>query len=215
MGDFCIKDGQKVLFIGDSITDCGRRDVAAPLGNGYVNFFTQLVMAYYPERDIKYVNTGIGGNRITHLKERWEEDALAHDPDWLSIKIGINDLHSYLGNDPAGVSPKLYAEIFDELLQETKEKLNCKIILIDPFYISTDFSGNSFESKVLNILPEYIETVHKMSEKYGTILVKTHEMFQKQLQYRDARTFCPEPVHPNAIGHLLIAVEVFKALCCA
>lgn len=215
MGDLCIQDGQKVLFIGDSITDCGRRDVAAPLGNGYVSFFTQLVMAYYPERNIEYVNTGIGGNRITHLKERWEEDALAHNPDWLSIKIGINDLHSYLGNDPTGVSPELYAEIFDELLQETKELLNCKIILIDPFYISTDFSGNSFESKVLNILPKYIETVHKMSEKYNTILVKTHEMFQRQLQYRGARTFCPEPVHPNAIGHLLIAVEVFKALCYA
>lgn len=214
MGDLCIQDGQKILFIGDSITDCGRRDVAAPLGNGYVNFFTQLVMAYYPERDIKYINTGIGGNRITHLKERWEEDALAHNPDWLSIKIGINDLHSYLGNDPTGVSPELYAEIFDELMQKTKERINCKFILIDPFYISTDFAGNSFESKVLNILPEYIKTVHNMSEKYNAILVKTHDMFQKQLQYRSASTFCPEPVHPNAVGHLLIAVEVFKALCC-
>mgnify|MGYP001057915414 CR=1 FL=1 len=214
MGDLCIQDGQKILFIGDSITDCGRRDVAAPLGNGYVNFFTQLVMAYYPERNIEYINTGIGGNRITHLKERWEEDALAHNPDWLSIKIGINDLHSYLGNDPAGVSPELYAEIFDELMQKTKEQINCRFILIDPFYISTDFSGNSFESKVLNILPKYIDTVHKMSEKYDAILVKTHEMFQKQLQFRDASTFCPEPVHPNATGHLLIAVEVFKALCC-
>ncbi len=215
MGDLCIQDGQKVLFIGDSITDCGRRDVAAPLGAGYVNFFTQLVMAHYPERNIKYVNTGIGGNRITDLKERWEEDALAHEPDWLSIKIGINDLHSYLGKDPAGVSPELYAEIYNELLQKTKERLNCGIILIDPFYISTDLSGNSFESKVLDILPRYIETVHGMSEKYNTILVKTHEMFQKQLQYRKANTFCPEPVHPNATGHLLIAVEVFKTLCCA
>jgi len=33
---FLIQDSQTVVFIGDSITDCGWRDVAAPLGNGYV-----------------------------------------------------------------------------------------------------------------------------------------------------------------------------------
>lgn len=212
MGELCIESGQKILFIGDSITDCGRRGDAAPLGNGYVKFFTELVMAYYPERDITYVNTGIGGNRITNLKERWEEDALAHRPDWLSIKIGINDLHSYLSGDPNGVSPELYAEIYDELLQKTKERLDCPIILIEPFYMSRDTSGGTFQSQVLEILPRYLETVHKMSEKYGTKLVRTHDMFQRQLLYRDPSTYCQEPVHPNLLGHLLIAVEVLETL---
>ncbi len=212
MGELCIESGQKILFIGDSITDCGRRGDAAPLGRGYVKFFTELVMAYYPERDITYGNTGIGGNRITNLKDRWEEDALAHEPDWLSIKIGINDLHSHLRDDQSGVSPELYAEIYDELLQKTKERLGCPIILIEPFYMSRDASGETFQSQVLEILPRYLETVHKMSEKYGTKLVRTHDMFQRQLQYRDSSTYCQEPVHPNLLGHLLIATEVLKTL---
>jgi lysophospholipase L1-like esterase len=169
-------------------------------------------MAYYPGRDIHYINTGIGGNRITNLKDRWEEDALAHKPDWLSIKIGINDLHSYLGDDPNGVGPELYAEIYDELLQKAMERLGCPIILIEPFYMSRDTSGQTFQSKVLDILPRYLETVHKMSEKYGTKLVRTHDMFQLQLQYRDSSVFCQEPVHPNLRGHMLIAVEVLKVL---
>ena len=212
MGKLCIQDGQKILFIGDSITDCGRRDPATPLGCGYVNYFTQLVMSLYPERKIDYVNTGIGGNRITDLKARWDVDAMDHKPDWLSIKIGINDLHSYLGDPNSGVSPELFAELYDYLLSETKKKLNCKIVLIDPFYISTDFSSGSFQSKVLEILPKYIETVHKMSEKYGAKLVKLNDMFQNQLKYREASTFCPEPVHPNFVGHLIMAVEVLKVL---
>lgn len=212
MGELCIQDGQKVLFIGDSITDCGRQDPATPLGTGYVNYFTQLVMALYPERKIEYINTGIGGNKITDLKARWDVDAMDHKPDWLSIKIGINDLHSYLADPNNGVSPKLYAEIYDYLLSETKKRLNCNIILIDPFYISTDVSSGSFQSKVLKLLPEYIETVHKMSEKYGTKLVKLHDMFQNQLKYRDADTFCPEPVHPNLVGHLIMAIELLKVL---
>jgi hypothetical protein len=40
---FLVQDGQTVVFIGDSITDCGRRDVAAPLGNGYVKFIADLI----------------------------------------------------------------------------------------------------------------------------------------------------------------------------
>jgi lysophospholipase L1-like esterase len=212
MGDFCIQSDQTILFIGDSITDCGRRGDAAPLGSGYVNFFSQLVMAYYPERDIKYINTGIGGNRITNLRDRWEEDAIAHNPDWLSIKIGINDLHSHLRGDPGGVNPDLYAEIYDQLLDETTKRLDCQLMLIEPFYMSRDDSGQSFQSQVLEILPDYLETVHRMSEKYNTKLVRTHDMFQQQLKYRDSSTYCQEPVHPNSLGHLLIAVEVLKTL---
>ena len=212
MGELCLQDGQTVLFIGDSITDCGRRGDAAPLGNGYVSIFSELTMAYYPERKIHYINTGIGGNKITDLKNRWEEDAIAHKPDWLSIKIGINDIHTYLRGDPNGVTPEIYAEIYEFLLDQTKEKLGCPIILIEPFYMSRDTSGQTFQSQVLEVLPEYLETVHKMSAKYDTKLVKTHDMFQKQLLYRDASTFCQEPVHPNHTGHLLIAVEVLKTL---
>ena len=39
MSDFWVQDGETMLFIGDSITDCGRRAAEAPLGNGYVRAF--------------------------------------------------------------------------------------------------------------------------------------------------------------------------------
>ena len=34
----------------------------------------------------------------------------------------------------------------------------------------------------------------------------------RQLQYRDADTFCPEPVHPNQAGHLVIAQALMDVL---
>ena len=82
-----------MLFNGDSITDCGRRDRAVPLGDGYVSIFTELATARYPERNIDWVNMGIGGNRTTHLRERWQTDVIDQRPDRLYIKIGINDLN--------------------------------------------------------------------------------------------------------------------------
>ncbi|MBI2501794.1 MAG: SGNH/GDSL hydrolase family protein [Candidatus Latescibacteria bacterium] len=212
MGALWIEDGQQLLFIGDSITDCGRRGGEAPLGNGYVRIFTEMVTARWPERRISYINKGIGGNRITDLKERWRDDVLYHRPQILSLKIGINDLHSHLRGAEGGVSPELFARTYAELMELTRRELNCKVVLLTPFYISTDRSGQTFRSQVLDLIPRYLDTVEKMSVQYGTRLVRLHERFQEQLKYQDADTFCPEPVHPNHTGHLVIAQALLEAL---
>ncbi len=123
MGKFWIQDGERMLFIGDSITDCGRRDRAMPLGDGYVSMFTELATARYPERNIDWVNMGIGGNRITHLKERWQTDMIDHRPDRLSIKIGINDLNSSRRGDPDGVPSDQYKRNYDEILTSSRQAL--------------------------------------------------------------------------------------------
>jgi len=212
MGEFALQDGQTILFIGDSITDCGRRGAEAPLGNGYVKLVSEMTTIRYPERSIRFINKGIGGNRITDLKERWQDDVIVHKPDWLSIKIGINDMHSDLrgGDDP--VTPERYEQLYDEILSETKQTPGCPVLLISPFYISKDQGRDTHRSRVLDFLPQYIDVVCRMSEKYGTRLVKTHDLFQHHLAHRDADTFCPEPVHPHHTGHMVIATAVMDAL---
>lgn len=208
-----INNGQTILFIGDSITDCGRRAAERPLGDGYVKLFADMVTIREPEKKITIINKGIGGDRVTGLQNRWSDDVLRHKPDWLSIKIGINDLHSYLGQDPDAVSSERYHQAYDDVLSRTRAELpQCQILLIDPFYISTEKSKNSFCREALDHLPEYIRTVHELSRKYQTRLVKTHELFQELLRFHEPDTFCPEPVHPNLTGHLVIAEAVYSAL---
>ena len=60
MGDFLLQDGQTFLFQGDSITDCGRRADHAPYGIGYASLVREMVTAQHPERQINFVNKGIG-----------------------------------------------------------------------------------------------------------------------------------------------------------
>ncbi|UCH34448.1 MAG: SGNH/GDSL hydrolase family protein [Armatimonadota bacterium] len=213
MGDLCFQDGEKVLFIGDSITDCGRRAQAAPLGDGYVSLLHDLVIGGWPERNITWVNKGIGGNKVTDLQLRWEDDVIREQPDWLSIKIGINDLHTHLRGDPGGVSPAIFREVYEEILARAAEKMKAELVLITPFYVSTDDSRQSFRTQVLEILPEYIATVEEMAEKLSARLVRLQPMFERQLEFRAPDVFCPEPVHPYRTGHLLIAQEVLRVLC--
>ena len=208
-----IRNGQTILFIGDSITDCGRRAAERPLGAGYVRMFRDMLIAREPAKGIAVINKGIGGDRVTGLRNRWEDDVLRHRPDWLSVKIGINDLHSALRQAPDPVPVELYHECYDDILSRTKARLpQCRILLIDPFYTSTDRSPSSFRKGVLDLIPKYIGVVHAMSRKYGTRRVRTHDMFRKLLRYHEPDVFCPEPVHPNPTGHLVIAEAVYAAL---
>ena len=208
-----LKSGETILFIGDSITDCGRRAEQRPLGNGYVSLFNDMLTLREPAKRVNIINKGIGGDNVVGLRNRWHDDVMRHKPDWLSVKIGINDLHTFLMAAPEPVPVELFAEAYNDILSRMKAKLpKCRILLIDPFYISTETAKTSFRSDVLATIPEYIAVVHQMSRKYKTRLVKTHDMFQKLLKHHDPDTFCPEPVHPYQIGHIAMAEAVYAAL---
>lgn len=208
-----IKNSETILFIGDSITDCYRREMSRPLGNGYVNFFSDLLTMREPAKKINIINKGISGNTIRNLRERWSDDVLINKPDWLSIKIGINDLHRYLMKTEQSVSSEQFLEIYDQLLSITRKKLpKCKVILVEPFYLSTETSNISMRKEVLDLLPEYSQTVKKMSRKYKTKLVKTQDLFLKILKYHQPDLLGAEPVHPYPIGHLMIAEWIYSAL---
>ncbi len=212
MGDFCVQDGQTMVLIGDSITDCGRRNPdGAPLGNGYVAFFTDLVTARWPDRDIRFVNKGIGGNTILDLAGRWDDDVLAERPDWLSVMIGINDLHRTL-NGVFDIPPQVYREHYARLLGQVVEQVGPRLVLLEPFYMMTGAEASEAQQVVLGLLPPYIEVVHEMAERFGARLCRTHEMFARQLEHRPSAAFCAEPVHPNRTGHLLIAWELLSTL---
>ncbi len=212
MSDFALQDGQTFVFAGDSITDAGRRGPSAPLGAGYARLVVDLVTARYPERKINFINVGIGGNTVEDLRNRWVDDVLVHKPDWVSILIGINDLHRTLRGDPTAVPPDKYEKLYREILDMTIENATRNIILLDPFYISRDAESGSWRSIVLSRLPEYIAVVQRLAQEYGLRHVATHEHFQRQLQFRPADEFCPEPVHPHQTGHVVIALKLLETL---
>ena len=132
---------QKILLIGDSITDAGRREEAPPYGNGYVNIVRSLVLARYPELNLTFVNPGVGGNTTRHLAARWEQDVIAERPDWLSVKIGINDVWRAFGNNPHEAVPlPEYATTLRGLLDQARAATGARLILIEPYMIEPDRS---------------------------------------------------------------------------
>ena len=62
------------------------------------------------------------------------------------------------------------------------------------------------------MIPEYIGIVEEMSVKHGAMLFNLHDVFREHLKYRPASVFCPEPVHPNHTGHMVIANALMEFL---
>jgi acyl-CoA thioesterase-1 len=211
---FAIQTGQTVLFTGDSITDCGRRAEHHPLGAGYVRMAADLINARYPANGCRFINTGIGGNCVRDLLDRWSDDVVRFQPDWLSVMIGINDLHRHLGGGPDAYGPDVFAQLYERILIRAAGETQARLVLLTPFYMSTDRPGDAhgWRGRVMQAISAYIEIVRHMADTYNALLVDTHAVFQQQLQYHRADEFGDEPVHPNTTGHLLLAHEWLRAL---
>lgn len=139
---------QRILFIGDSITDCGRRNAPhAPYGNGYVHLVRAFLLARYPQLGLEIVNHGISGNTIRDLAGRWETDVIAEQPDWLSVKIGINDVwRAISGRLDEAVPLEEYRDTLRGLLERTRERTHTRLILMEPYVIAPPVTGTAGES---------------------------------------------------------------------
>ena len=82
----------KILFQGDSITDAARdRTNPNNLGIGYPKYAAAYIQARHPDMEFTFYNLGLSGNRAENLRERWQADCIAYDPDLVSIMVGVND----------------------------------------------------------------------------------------------------------------------------
>lgn len=207
MNNLLFQSGDKVLFIGDSITDCGRRGEHAPLGHGYVRKITELITAKYPERDIAYVNKGIGGDIVEGLENRWDTDVIDEKPAWVSVKIGINNASRQLSQN---VSTEEYLPTWEacyrRILTRVKTELAAPLFLFEIFYIEADV-----ETPRPLAVPAYNASIHKLAEEFDARLITTSAAFESAVAARPGALWTTrDGVHPNAEGHTLMALEFLK-----
>ncbi|HEX4213463.1 MAG TPA: SGNH/GDSL hydrolase family protein [Candidatus Dormibacteraeota bacterium] len=191
--------GQRILFIGDSITDAGRLQ-SPEWGTGYVHMARALLLSRYPELGLEVLNRGVGGNTVRDLKERWEEDAIALRPDWLSVKIGINDVwRAVEGREREAVPLDEYEATYDALLTRSREA-GARLILMEPYVIEPDR-----EDPFRRLIDAYAAVVHALAERHGALLVRTQRAFDRGLEAQPKCFWAGDRVHPGAPGHALIA----------
>ena len=204
----------KLLFIGDSITDCERaRPVGEGLfgavGKGYVALVEGLLGAIHPAHAIRVVNMGTSGHTAPDLKNRWQTDVLDLKPDWLVIMIGVNDVWRQFDlprQTEIHVSPEVYARTLDELVARTLPTVK-GLILMAPFYIEPNRAD-----AMRRRMDEYGAIVKQTAARHGAHFVDTQAAFDGVLQHMHANAIAWDRVHPNITGHAIIARAFLGAI---
>lgn len=203
------RDGQRIVFIGDSITDAGRTEGKGPYGTGYVSLVRAFVTVVHPHLKLSWANHGISGNTVRDLAARWERDAIAPRPDWLAVKVGINDAYRTVNNNPQrpGVPLDEYATTLRSLLDDAVKATGCGLILGTPYYIEPDRTH-----PVRAMMDRYGAAVRGLADDLGAVLIDTQAAFDKVLTCTDPSDWADDNVHPNLPGHALLARDYLAAI---
>jgi acyl-CoA thioesterase-1 len=182
-----------VLFIGDSVTDCGRRDDAPDyLGDGYV----RLIADQLTDRQV--INVGISGNRAIDLRDRWHIDVVQQKPDILSVYVGINDTwRRYDSNDPTS------AASFEADYRACLADLGgaSTLILVEPFVLPVTEEQEHWHED----LDEKRAVVARLAAEFGAGFVPLQVLLTTAAEDHGAAALAQDGVHPTELGHRMIA----------
>ena len=81
-GDFALHDGDTVVFLGDSIT----------AARTYGKIIENYTLLRFPDRKVRFINAGVGGDTAAGGLRRLDRDVFAHKPTVLLVAYGVNDI---------------------------------------------------------------------------------------------------------------------------
>src|SRR5262245_8767825 len=81
-GEFALRDGDTMAFLGDSIT----------AARGYTKIVEHYTLMRYPAREGRFVNAGKGGDTMAGCLERIDRDVFEPGATVVTVAFGINDI---------------------------------------------------------------------------------------------------------------------------
>jgi lysophospholipase L1-like esterase len=207
---FALKDGDRVVFYGDSITD----------QRLYTTFTETYVVTRFPKLDVTFVHSGWGGDRVSGggggpIDVRLKRDVFAYKPNVMTIMLGMND-GSYRAFDEKIFDA--YAKGYEHIIDSVKEVLpGIRITVIQPSPFDDVTQPPRFEGGYNAVLVRYSQFVKELAERQKLSVADLNAPVVAALEKAKtsdaelAKKIIPDRVHPGAGGHLLMAAELLKS----
>ena len=202
-----LKKGEKIVFLGDSITAGG---VSA---KGYVTVIKNHLADKHKDLGIEMIGAGISGNKVPDLQKRLEKDVLAKKPTIVVIYIGINDVWHGESNPANGTSKEKYEAGLKEIIGKIKEA-GGRVVLCTPTVIGEKKAGaNKLDSK----LDEYADISRAVAKDTGSQLCDLRKAFVDHLAKNNANDkesgiLTTDRVHLNDAGNKLVAETILATI---
>ena len=209
----------KVVFLGDSITQAAESEEGEGTYKGFITSLRENV-----SQEVELINKGIGGNKVSDLLLRYNDDVLKLKPNIVFIYIGINDVwHKY--DWGTGSDIDIYEKGLRKIITDIKA-VGAKIILCTPTVIgenSGEFKlNNNFKDidtmEIMNKdLDAFSDVVRNLSSEFNTDLLDLRKKFKEYISENNDQNMpkgilTSDGVHLNNEGNKLIADEMIKFL---
>ena len=216
---------KRILFIGDSVTDGGwgrsngtmmpssernHTDLNHIYGHSYMYLCAAELERRFPERNYAFFNRGISGNTLEKMAARWEEDALALQPDLISVLIGINDVSECLKQKEKTFDFDAWERRYRNLLDDCRrQNPQIRLVLCTPFSLPVGKLENEENQEVRREMLEHLaEIIQNIAQDYGAVCLRYDRYFPK---WQDSPRTPSETywiwdgIHPTPAGHAAMA----------
>jgi lysophospholipase L1-like esterase len=207
------KSGDRVVFVGNSITD----------GGHYHSYIWLYYMTRFPERRITCINAGIGGDVVSQIYDRFDTDVFTKKPTVLTLTWGMNDtgyFEWYRKDAKDTVDRKLQQSFkyYKMLEAKLKQRADIRKIIIggSPYDETTKFSTKNYYPHKSEALERVVDFQHNAAKENGWPFIDFYHPMQQinqTLQQKDS-TFSLTPndrIHPDNDGHMVMAYLFLKA----
>ncbi len=191
------KNGQKIAFMGDSITEAG----AAP--GGYV----QLVISGLEAAGVKAtaIPAGISGHKSNQMLERLQRDVLDKKPDWMTLSCGVNDVW----HGANGVPLEAYKQNITKIVEQC-QSAGVKVVILTSTMIGED-QPNGNNQKLM----AYNDFLRKLAREKKCPLADLNADMQALIKKagpaKKGNLLTSDGVHMNPAGNRMMATGVLRA----
>lgn len=206
------QEGERVVFLGNSITDGGR----------YHSFIWLYYMTRFPNQNLRIMNAGIGGDIALNMYKRLDGDVFSKNPTVLVVTFGMNDsgYFEYNWDESEKFAEEKYQEThgnFKQLEERLKGLSGSKIVMMggSPYDETAVIDDNTAFRGKNDVMQRIVALQKKSAEKNNWEFLDLNgpmTEINRKFQANDPGfTICgPDRVHPESDGHMVMAYLFLK-----
>jgi lysophospholipase L1-like esterase len=208
--DFYLKDGDRVVFYGDSITE----------QRLYTTYVEEFVLTRFPRMNVTFVHSGVGGDKVSGgwagpVEVRLRRDVFDYKPTVVTVMLGMND-GEYRPFDAAVF--ERYSTGYRDLVRSVKHALpDARLTLIQPSPYDEVTRTVQIAGGYNNVLRRFGEYVADLGRREGATVADMNTPVTAALEKANsaeactARMIIPDRIHPGPAGHWMMALALLKA----
>jgi lysophospholipase L1-like esterase len=195
--DISVRGGEKIAFLGDSITAGG---MGSPTG------YCRLVISGLEANGVNAtpIGAGVSGHKSNQMLSRLERDVIAKKPEWMTLSCGVNDVWHGANGVPLEAYKKNITEIVDKAAAA-----GIKVVMLTSTMIGEDQTNPNNQK-----LAAYNDFLRELAKEKKCLLADLNADMQETLKKMGSNgktnMLTGDGVHMNPLGDMLMATGVLK-----